>query len=264
MSAVNASEWTLDAIPVLTDNYVWTLDDRVQAVIVDPGESAPVESWLRGRSLRLSAIMLTHHHPDHVGGVPALQAAWPDARVFAPRDDRIAFASERVGDGDQVRPAGGLEFSVLSIPGHTSSHVAFHGHGHVFCGDTLFSAGCGRMFEGTAAQMLESLDALLALPDPTNVCCGHEYTAANCRFALHVDPGNAHLTDHAARVERTRSEGRATVPTPLRLERRINPFLRIDSPAVRQALVRHRGLQPDASREEAFAALRSWKDVFGG
>jgi hydroxyacylglutathione hydrolase len=247
---------TLLALPALADNYIWLLADAGgSALVVDPGETAPVEAALATSGLRLTAILLTHHHPDHIGRAADL-AARHRATSHAPRDERIPHADVRVGDGDRVEiaePAFG--FDVIAIPGHTLSHVAYHGHGLLFCGDTLFSVGCGRLFEGTPAQMLASLERLDALPGATRVCCGHEYTRANCAFALRLDPANAALAARAAEVVSQSAAGLPTVPSTLSDERACNPFLRIDSPALRDAL------RVD-DRIERFAELRRRKDAF--
>jgi hydroxyacylglutathione hydrolase len=249
-------------LPALADNYIWLLHDHAgQAIVVDPGEAAPVEAALSARSLRLRAILLTHHHGDHVAGAAAL-CERHGAIVHAPHDERIGRVDRRVGDGDVVA----LEdpqarFEVIDVPGHTRSHVAYAGEGLLFCGDTLFSLGCGRLFEGTPAQMLASLDRLAALPGDLMVCCGHEYTEANGRFARQVDPANTALAARCAEAAEARAQGRPTVPVPLASELACNPFLRVDSePLADWAGHRHAG----GSRVERFAALRAAKDAFQG
>jgi len=253
----------IEAVPVLDDNYVWVLHDGRHALVVDPGEGPPVEAWLRARGLALAHILVTHHHGDHIGGVAHLRQAWPAVQVSAPGDDRIPLADRRVSEGDLVEsPAPACRFQVWSVPGHTRSHVAYVGDGVVFCGDTLFSAGCGRLFEGTPAQMLASLRRLASLPEDTALCCTHEYTQGNCAFALHVDPGNGELGKYAAWVAAQRRQGLPTLPGRIGRERAVNPFLRSDTPAIREALQRERGLPAGADDIEAFAALRAWKDGF--
>ena len=255
----------VEPVPVLADNYVWIIDDGTDAIVIDPGESVPVQAWLSDRGVRLRTILLTHHHPDHVAGVLELRQAWPDCQVFGPADDRIAGIDHVVGDGDRIaldQPEVG--FQVLAVPGHTLSHVAFHGEGMLFCGDTLFSAGCGRLFEGSPAQMLASLDRLGSLPDNTLVCCGHEYTASNCAFALTVEPDNAALETYAGSVALRRASGQSTLPSRIGLERAVNPFLRVDQASVRQWLRTATGLADGADRAQALAALRLAKDGFRG
>jgi hydroxyacylglutathione hydrolase len=249
----------LSALPAFEDNYVWVLRDANRALLVDPGDAAPVLA-AADAGLVPSAILLTHHHPDHVGGVPALRRRWPGLPVFAPEDERIPLDCERVGDGERLDLLD-RQVQVLAVPGHTRSHIAYVVEGHAFCGDTLFSLGCGRMFEGTPAQMHHSLRRLAALPGQTRVCCGHEYTLANAAFAREVEPGNAALAARSAEVARLRAAGQSTLPSTIASESDCNPFLRCDVPEVRASIARRLGHAP-ADAVEAFAALRAWKDAF--
>lgn len=254
-------ELTVTAIPAFSDNYIWLVSTGESAcAVVDPGDAAPVLDWLDRHDLELQAILLTHHHADHVGGVPRLLEA-TGAAVYGPDDDRIPFGFETVRAGDTVHLESlGLSLGVLEVPGHTRSHIAFHGHGCLFCGDTLFSVGCGRLFEGTPAQMQVSLDAIAALPDSTQVFCAHEYTLSNCDFALAVEPGNPDLARRASEVEDLRATGRITLPSTLGEEKRVNPFLRTREPAVVEAARRHDpGAEAGAS---TLATIRAWKDRF--
>jgi hydroxyacylglutathione hydrolase len=249
------------ALPAFQDNYIWLLRNADgAAVVVDPGDDAPVREAIAG-GLRPVALLLTHHHDDHVGGAARLQASL-GIPAYGPADERIPGEVQRVGDGQRVDVPGiGASFEVLAVPGHTRSHVAFHGAGHLFCGDTLFSLGCGRMFEGTPAQFVASLDRLAALPGDTAVCCGHEYTEANGRFARAAEPDNPAREAWLAEVARRRAAGHPSLPSTLAIERDGNPFLRLDQPGLRARLAERLGQAP-ADRVAAFAALRQWKDGF--
>jgi hydroxyacylglutathione hydrolase len=251
-------------IPAFRDNYIWMIrgaaDPRVVAV-VDPGDAAPVLAALAQEGLSLAAILATHHHADHVGGVPALMAA-TGARAFGCARERMPDGVLPLAQGDRAMlPELGLEFTVLDVPGHTAGHIAYTGHGAVFPGDTLFSAGCGRLFEGTADEMLGSLDRLAALPGETRIFCGHEYTEANLRFARAVEPANSAIMDYVKRAAGLRAQGRPTLPSTLELEKRVNPFLRCRHEDVKSAAERRAG-RVLSNPVAVFAEVRSWKDTF--
>ncbi len=266
----------LEVRPVraFADNYIWLIESPAmpgRVVAVDPGDAAPVAAELRRSGESLAAILLTHHHADHIGGVAGLLELG-EVPVIGPDDARIPRCTRTVHDRERCDlPKLGLGFDILAVPGHTLSHIAFWGHGAVFSGDTLFSAGCGRMFEGTPTQMNASLNRLRALPADTRLYCGHEYTAANLRLALAVEPGNADAIDYRDALERTRAADLAraaapegltpSLPSSLALEIRVNPFLRCDMPAGRAAAEAHAG-RPLPHPEEVFAVLSAWKDQF--
>ncbi|MGS5086952.1 hydroxyacylglutathione hydrolase [Hydrogenophaga sp. A37] len=255
---------TLFPVPAFSDNYIWVLHDGQRALVVDPGEAKGVQAWLVQHHLKLDTILITHHHADHVGGVAALRET-TGARVIGPVDEPMPEPLQRVGAGEAVN-ALGLRFDVIEVPGHTSGHIAYFcadmdGAPLLFCGDTLFSAGCGRLFEGTPAQMLESLTRLAALPGNTRVCCTHEYTLSNLRFARAVEPGNAELSAYAAHCQSLRERNLPTLPSSIEREKQINPFLRAHVPAVEQTARAH---DPDSPPGPlgVFTTLRAWKNTY--
>ena len=252
-------------LPAFTDNYIWMLHDGRQAVVVDPGDASPVVQALQHLGLQLKAILVTHHHADHVGGVDSLRNA-TGAMVYGPASERIPQPAVALGAHDVVETLG-LRFEVIDVPGHTAGHIAYYcpdmeGAPLLFCGDTLFSGGCGRLFEGTPAQMLDSLDQLAALPGDTRVCCAHEYTLSNLKFARAVEPGNEPLLHYNNHCETLRSQNLPTLPSNMALERQINPFLR-----VRHNTVAHAAQVFDAQVHQddavaVLAALRQWKNEY--
>jgi len=252
------------AIPAFADNYLWLIHDGQHAAVVDPGDAAPVEAALASLNLTLDAILLTHHHADHAGGVAALLAG-RNIPVYGPANERIAGVTVPLSEGQQVTlPSLGLTLSVLDVPGHTAGHIAYVAAGQrwLFCGDTLFSGGCGRLFEGTPAQMQASLDALAALPGDTRVCCAHEYTLSNLKFARAVEPGNAALSEYITRCEVLRQAGQPTLPSRIAIERDINPFLRTRVATVAQAAHGFDALIDPREPAAVLAALRQWKNEF--
>jgi len=254
---------TLIPLPAFNDNYIWLLHDGVRALVVDPGDASVVLSALDQLAVQLDGILVTHHHGDHTGGVDVLRHA-TGARVFGPMHEAVPEPLTRLANGDSVELLG-LRFQVLDVPGHTAGHVAFFAQPRgqaplLFCGDTLFSAGCGRLFEGTPAQMLESLTRLAALPDDTRVCCAHEYTAGGLVFARAVEPDNQALVSYQTQVHNLRAQGLPSLPSTIGQEKMINPFLRTHVPAVIAAAQR---FAPKAHEPtDVFAALRAWKNQF--
>ncbi len=251
-------------LPAFSDNYIWTLHDGRRALVVDPGESNGVLAWLDQHNLQLDTILITHHHADHTGGVAALREA-TGARVIGPAYEPMPEPLQRVGAGDHV-DALGLHFEVIEVPGHTAGHIAFFAAQAedtplLFCGDTLFSGGCGRLFEGTPEQMLDSLTRLTALPAATRVCCTHEYTLSNLKFAQAIEPDNSDLAAYTLRCQEQRALNFPTLPSSIGLEKRINPFLRTAEAAVVQSARNH---EPATTTDavSVFATLRTWKNNF--
>ena len=256
---------TLHPVPAFNDNYIWVLHNGQRALIVDPGEATGVTDWLATNDLVLDTILITHHHPDHTGGVDELRER-TGARVIGPVRERMPEPLQRVQGGDAIDVLG-LRFEIIDVPGHTAGHIAYFcahvdGAPLLFCGDTLFSGGCGRLFEGTPAQMHASLSHLASLPDNTRVCCTHEYTLSNLRFALAVDPDNQALVEHAQHCQALRSRNLPTLPSSIVVEKAINPFLRTHLPSLAQAARQYRPDLVDDDPVAVFAALRAWKDVF--
>lgn len=246
-------------LPAFRDNYIWLLRDASRAVVIDPGDAAPVLRYLAAEGLTLEAILITHHHADHVGGVAEL-LAHASVPVYGPAREDIPGMTDPVSEGCTVSVLG-TAFRVLDIPGHTAGHVGYYGADTLFCGDTLFAAGCGRIFEGTPAQLFASLEKLAALPGDTQVYCTHEYTLSNLAFAAAVEPDNTAVRERLAHSQVQRDEGRPTVPFRLAGEMDSNPFLRSREPAViRQSESRAgRALERPV---DVFATLREWKNSF--
>jgi hydroxyacylglutathione hydrolase len=251
----------IHAVPAFKDNYIWILERDGRAACVDPGDDGPVEDFLAQRSLKLAAVLATHHHADHVGGLPALAARWK-CPTFGPAREVAAHLDTRLREGDRFDVPGiGVSLETLDIPGHTAGHIALHGEDMVFSGDTLFACGCGRVFEGTAAQMVESLGKLARLPGATRVYCGHEYTVANIRFAQAVEPGNRALDARKERDTAKQLRGEPTLPSTIADELATNPFLRCRVPDVVASAEKHAG-RALANEVDVFAEIRAWKNNF--
>jgi hydroxyacylglutathione hydrolase len=248
-------------IPAFKDNYIWMLHDHQHVVVVDPGDAAPVLAYLNLHKLKLTTILCTHHHNDHVGGVCKLVELY-NVPVYGPQLENVPCVSYKLGEGDVIEiPELKIKLSVIDIPGHTHGHIAYLGVGGVFCGDTLFGCGCGRLFEGTAAQLFYSLQRLAKLPDETKVYCGHEYTEANIRFALVCEPDNARLKQRQADVQALRAVGYPTLPSTIALEKATNPFLRCAEPGVIATTLRMTQIK-ESDETSIFTALRTLKNNF--
>jgi len=260
----HAVELSISPLPAFSDNYLWLLARGHRAAVVDPGDAEPVLNALGARGLQLDAILVTHHHGDHVGGVDKLRGD-TGATVYGPRRERIDGVDVALAEGDRVTVLD-VNFTVIEVPGHTAGHIAYVSDAVdppvLFCGDTLFGCGCGRLFEGTPAQMLGSLDRLARLPGTTRVYCAHEYTLANIRFALAVEPDNTKLQQRARDASVQRQRGEPTLPSTIGLELQTNPFMRSDAEAVRDAAIAHAGASAVRSRTDVFATLRAWKNDF--
>ena len=252
----------ISALRAFTDNYIWLLQDpsTQRCAVVDPGDAAPVLAWLKQNpGWRLSDILITHHHHDHVGGVEQLKGV-TDAKVCGPAGEKIPARDVALNDNDRITVLG-WDFDIYTVPGHTLGHIAFYHQGVLFCGDTLFAAGCGRLFEGTPEQMYASLERLAALPADTLVYCTHEYTQSNLTFAQAVEPDNADIAERMESVRQLRARGEITLPSNLALERLTNPFLRTSETSVKQKADERNG-RDNRSGAEVFASLRAWKDKF--
>lgn len=252
---------TITPISAFNDNYIWIIDDGQQAVVVDPGEAAPVNQYLTDQQLTLTDILITHHHWDHVNGLVELQEQH-GCQVWAPVDERIPGKYTTVQEGQTIKLAAmNLTFKVMATPGHTLTHVCYVHQDWLFCGDTLFSLGCGRMFEGTPEQFNESLNKIKALPDSLQVFCTHEYTMSNIQFARHIEPDNADIAAYEAQVQQRREAKLPSLPSQLGLEKQLNPFLRTHQAKLQQAVSAISG-QPIMDEVSCFAHIRSLKDQF--
>lgn len=254
----------IDPIPAFADNYIWALHTGGACAVVDPGDAAPVIAWCEQRALSLVAILITHHHPDHVGGIERLRRRYGKVPVMGPAREAIPERTRELAEGDEVSLGElGVTFQIWDIPGHTAGHIAYVNREVAFVGDTLFAGGCGRVFDGTIEALYDSLQRLATLPDPTQCYCAHEYTLSNLRFALAVEPDNEALVARAFEAQALRERGMPTVPFTLPTERATNPFLRVDQTAVRYACERHAG-RTLTSPGSVFAHLRAWKNEFRG
>ena len=252
-----------DVVPLraFNDNYIWTLRDARYAIVVDPGDAQPVLDYLAAEKLELLAVVITHHHADHIGGVARLIAG-RKLPVYGPHDPRVPEATQRLAEGESITlPHFGVTLTVLEVPGHTSSHIAYYGDGMLFCGDTLFAAGCGRLFEGTPAQMHDSLSKFMRLPDTTQVYCAHEYTLANLRFAKAAESANRAVVEWETRAQDLREQDLPTVPSTIGLERAANPFVRCTQAEVIASASGHAG-KALTDPVSVLAALRTWKNNF--
>lgn len=243
-------------IPALKDNYIWTFSDGHSAWVVDPGDANPVLKMLKEKNLKLAGILITHHHLDHSGGISELLKITPNIPVFGSHISRLSAITDRLSENDQIN-CGPYSFTIIEIPGHTLDHIAFYGENSLFCGDTLFSAGCGKVFEGTYSQMFNSLQKLKALPKKVQIYCGHEYTLSNLKFAHHVSPYNHDIIDKIACIQNLK----CSLPSSLEDEMKINPFLRCETLQVIEAVTQYIG-EKTVDPIQVFRILREWKNNF--
>ena len=254
---------TLISLPAFDDNYIWVLHDGRHAVAVDPGDPAPLIAFLDAQQLRLTTVLITHHHRDHTGGNVSLRQRY-DCAIYAPENPRIPAVTRSLSDGDCIelaRPH--AHFDILATPGHTLDHISYVGHGFLFCGDTIFGCGCGKLFEGSPSMMAASLDRILSLPDATRLCCAHEYTLSNIDFAKTIDRHNPALLERERADRDARTHGRPTLPSTLALEKSTNPFLRFHDADMATFAARFLG-HPHPSPAEVFGAIRAAKDAWDG
>jgi hydroxyacylglutathione hydrolase len=249
-------------IKAFNDNYIWCLANTKTCVVVDPGDAAPVIQHCKAKNLTLTDILITHHHWDHTNGLTDLLNEFPNINIYGPQNDKIAHITHYLTEGESIELASlKISFEVIEVPGHTLDHIAYHGEIGLFCGDTLFSAGCGRLFEGSPKQMFNSLKKLTALPAQTPVYCTHEYTLANIKFAEQVEPNNQTLLNYKGWAESQRIELKPTLPSTIAQQLDINPFLRVEQTDVKRSAESYSGNQL-SSPDETFATLRNWKDNF--
>ncbi|MDX1901760.1 MAG: hydroxyacylglutathione hydrolase [Gammaproteobacteria bacterium] len=257
---------TTDIFPVraLRDNYIWMIcnSDYQIAWAVDPGESGPVLQFLKEKRLTLAGILITHHHPDHTGGIQDLLKIYPNIQIVGSKDSRISHVTQKLSEGEKI-VSEFFNFEVIEIPGHTLDHIAFYGHGVLFCGDTLFSAGCGRVFEGTIEMMYSTLNKIASLDEAVQIYCGHEYTLHNLKFAQMVEGNNLNITNKIASINEALKASAliCTLPSTLREEKLFNPFLRCDIPAVVASAEQHCGKKLNQA-VDVFGVLRQWKNHF--
>lgn len=265
MKSSNADAISISPIRAFSDNYIWCLHDTQFAAVVDPGDPQPVIAFLAQNNLNLVSILITHHHFDHTGGIQELVKAYPNVEVFGPHNPKISGITTRLKEKNSIKvPQLDVQLSILETPGHTLDHIVYYNDELLFCGDTLFSGGCGRMFEGTAGVFYTSLQKLAALPAHTKVYCTHEYTQANIRFASSIEPNNKRLQEYADWVATTRAKDEITLPSTIKRESEINPFLRCHIQATQSKFDRsdrHHQKSPD-KEVATFAALRELKDNF--